>query len=155
VAKAILLGGACDQQTRTFTSDPPPDTITCKGQGYHLLLGPPEQRFYIRDGWSMVTLKGAPCDGRNLGITRTALAKGSLTCQGHLYVNATGAQGSGPYGQAVWWEAKLLEQSAVPSSAPTHVSTAWTHWMRTLAHKGPKAHNRIRNATARARRIAR
>lgn len=45
--------------------------------------------------------------------------------------------------------------SAFGAPAANTVMGAWSRWMRILAHKGPQAHRRILNSTARARRIAR
>ena len=58
------------------------------------------------------------------------------------------------------WAQQVADKTGVKlnlpdSKAPAHVSTAWTRLMRTLAHRGPDAHNRIRHAAARANRIAR
>lgn len=47
---------------------------------------------------------------------------------------------------------------SVPGGAKvptTHVTAAWSRWMRTLAHKGPSSHRRTLAVAARANRIAR
>ncbi len=61
---------------------------------------------------------------------------------------------------AVNWSAQVAAANNLPglgpgASTPMHASAAWSRWMRALAHNGPDAHNRIRRATVRARRIAR
>ncbi len=156
MARAFLIGGACDQQTRTLTSTQENrGTLTCQGDSYSRVARQHDPEYWLRVGDDWVTLHGAPCDGKQLGLAPTQFKKGEITCQGHLYVNALGAKGVGAFGQVVWWEAKLLEGSDQPSTAPAHVSKAWSRWMRALGHQGPDAHNRLRKATARVNRIAR
>jgi hypothetical protein len=98
-----------------------------------------------------VTLVGGPCDGESKGITQATLSAGRLTCQGTLYVRSNAF----PTEENIVFATTDAIGKATGSKAPAHVTTAWTRWMRALAHSGPKAHNRIQRATVRARRIAR
>ena len=98
-----------------------------------------------------VTLVGGPCDGESRNITAATLAAGKLTCKGVLYVRSNDF----PTEENIVFATTDAIGKAVGCKAPAHVTTAWSRWMRALAHSGPHAHNRIQKATVRVRRIAR
>ena len=95
-----------------------------------------------------------PCDGTTRKVPQAVVDRGSVTCQNVLYVHyVAGAAGTDIV--FVPADSKLGRAQTGADGTPAHVSQAWTHLMRGLAHKGPHAHNRIHRATLRARRIAR
>lgn len=99
----------------------------------------------------VIRLVGGPCDGQDKTIGAATLAAGHLTCQGTLYVKSKAFPGE----EVIVFATSEAIGAATKSVPTTHVSHAWTRWMRALGHKGPQAHNRVARATARARRIAR
>jgi hypothetical protein len=99
----------------------------------------------------IVQLVGGPCDGDDRTLTQAQLDAGELTCKGTIYVRSNDF----PSSELIVFATADAIKKATGSKAPAHITTAWTRWMRALAHKGPAAHNRIQKATVRARRIAR
>lgn len=99
-----------------------------------------------------VLLTGGPCDGQTKQLTANQLNTHRTYCKGELYLLQTSlATIRHP------WVFEYAKDLATKNQAPnpTHVTQAWTRWMRALAHTGPDAHNRIGKSTARINRIAR
>lgn len=98
-----------------------------------------------------VTLIGGPCDQQTINITAAKLAAGQLTCQGALYVrsNVFGSQ------ENITFATSEAISKATKGPSTSHVTQAWTRWMRALGHQAPRELRRIHKAGARARRIAR
>jgi hypothetical protein len=95
-----------------------------------------------------------PCDGTTRTVDQAVIDRGSVNCGGELYVHYV-AGASGPSIVFVPADSALGRAQTGADGSPTHVTQAWTRWMRALGHTGPKSHNRIQRATVRARRIAR
>lgn len=101
-----------------------------------------------------ITLVNGPCDGRTLTITQATLNRGSVICQGTVYVNSKASPGL-TGGTIVFVPATDAFVTAGERSSQTHATQAWSRWMRILAHTGPQQHRRLVAATARMRRIGR
>lgn len=97
-------------------------------------------------------LRGGPCDGETKQVTANQLRTGRTFCKGALYLSLPTTPTKGY--TATFGYAGAVSKSAVKGEV-LHVTAAWTRWMRFLSHNGPTAHNRIKKATLRIRRIAR
>lgn len=157
---ALLLGGPCDQTTRTlpssFNFNKP---LVCKGTNYFAEPGTSDPTVFVAERHVWVVLKGPPCGGRNVGLTFDQFRKGALMCQGHLYVNVL--SGGHPLvnanGANVWEEARQLENSAAPQAAYStrQPFTAMGRLLRTLAVYVPEQQKQQRAALRRLRRAVR
>lgn len=105
-----------------------------------------------------IILSGGPCGGKIMHISAAQLKIGSLTCGGTAYVKGRSFKSASGIGNPIGWyyiTAAAKRAETAGKQPPTHVSQSWSRWMHALGHVGPDSHNRIRKATARARRIAR
>lgn len=99
-----------------------------------------------------VYLVGGSCDGQTKQLTAEQLKTNRTWCGGHLYL----LQSSMATLQQPWvfqYAPDLRAKDKAPDT--THVTHAWSRFMRALAHKGPQSHRRTLAVAARARRIAR
>lgn len=101
-----------------------------------------------------VHLVNGPCDGTTRTVTQATLDRGSLVCDGTVYVNSNASAGL-TGGQIVFVPSTDAFVTAGERSSQTHATQAWSRLMRVLAHTGPAQHRRLVAATARMRRIAR
>lgn len=95
-----------------------------------------------------------PCDGQTRTVTQGTLDRGTVSCGGTVYVRYK-AGAAGPSIVFVPVDSPLGQAVEGAKANPAHAMSAWTRWMRVLAHTGPHSHHRILRSTARARRIAR
>ena len=93
-----------------------------------------------------------PCANEVRQLTAQQIKNGRAWCQGQLYVNVSYLGGT-DYKYVFQLQTAVAKQRS--GTDPTHVTQAWSRWMRTLAHKGPAAHRRTLAVASRARRIAR
>jgi hypothetical protein len=99
-----------------------------------------------------VILHGGPCGGETRQLTATQLQAARVICQGEVYTpEGAVVDSKGRY--VYYWQGGGDTSGA--TKGVTHATAAWSRWMRVLAHKGPRSHNRIHKAAVRARRIAR
>ena len=99
-----------------------------------------------------VLLLGGPCNGETKYLTLEQIASDETVCQKVTYFNDVALA---TIRNPVVFTTKDYQAPTQPKPPPTHVTEAWTRWMRALGHTGPLAHNRVRAATARINRIAR
>ena len=95
-----------------------------------------------------------PCDGETRTVTQSTLDRGSVVCQGTVYVNSKASAGL-TGGQITFVPATDAFVTAGQRSSQAHATQGWSRWMHILAHTGPQQHRRLVAATARMRRIAR
>lgn len=101
-----------------------------------------------------IKLLNGPCDGTTRTITQATLNRGSIVCQGTVYVNSKASPGL-TGGEIVFVPATDAFVTAGQRASQAHATQAWSRWMHILGHTGPQQHRRLVAATARMRRIGR
>jgi hypothetical protein len=97
-----------------------------------------------------------PCDGTTRNITQAELNRGSVTCQGVVYLRVK-ASSSLTGGEIVFDVASIVRAEQANNRAfDTHaVTEAYRRVARALAHTAPQQVRRLEAQTRRLRRIAR